>query len=60
MDLCDDNRFELIEKYKNRLIKYTNIEDSPDEMKVLNSIFFRLWQMGWLDILERVINEPME
>ena len=52
-DICGDNRFELIEKYKKKLIESTNIEDSPEEMKVLNDIFFRLWQMGWLDRLEK-------
>ena len=50
--ICNDNRFELIEKYRNRLIEATNIEDSPEEMKVLNDILFRFWQMGWLDKLE--------
>lgn len=48
-DLCDDNRFELIEKYKQELIESTNIETAPDEMKVLDDILFRFWQMGWLD-----------
>lgn len=52
-DLCTDNRFELIEKYKQKLIEDTNIEMSPDEMKVLDSILFRFWQMGWLDKLEQ-------
>ena len=52
-NICGDNRFELIEKYKKKLIESTNIEDSPEEMKVLNDIFFRLWQMGWLDRLEK-------
>lgn len=51
-DLCTDNRFELIEKYRQRLIEATNIETRPDEMKVLDSILFRFWQMGWLDRLE--------
>jgi hypothetical protein len=51
-----DNRFELIEKYKKKLIDSTNIETSEDEMKVLDSIMFRFWQMGWLDILERHYN----
>ena len=51
-DLCDDNRFELIEKYKKELIKATNIETAPDEMAVLDNILFRFWQMGWLDKLE--------
>ena len=27
----------------------TNIESSPDEMKVLDNMLFRCWQMGWLD-----------
>lgn len=47
--VCNDNRFELIEKAKQRLIKATNIETSPEEMKVLDSILFRFWQMGWLE-----------
>lgn len=51
-DLCTDNRFELIEKYKKKLIEATNIEDSQDEMNVLGDILFRFWQMGWLDRLE--------
>jgi len=50
--MCDDNRFELIEKYKQKLIKATNIETAKEEMKVLDSVLFRMWQMGWLDTLE--------
>ena len=52
-DKCTDNRFELIEKYKKKLIEATNIETAPDEMKVLDNILFRFWQMGWLDRLEQ-------
>lgn len=52
-DLCSDNRFELIEKYKQKLIEETNIESAPDEMKVLDNILFRFWQMDWLDKLEQ-------
>lgn len=48
---CNDNRFELIEHFRNRLIETTNIETSTDEMAVLNNILFRCWQMGWLDKL---------
>lgn len=44
----NDNRFELIKAAKKRLIEATNIESSPDEMKVLDNILFRMWQMGWL------------
>ena len=53
MEMCSGNRFELIEKYKRKLINSTNIETSPDEMEVLDSILFRCWQMGWLDSLEK-------
>lgn len=49
MNLCDDNRIRTIEKAKQALIKGTNIEDSPEEMKVLDSFLLRCWQMGWLD-----------
>ena len=52
-ETCPDNRFELIEKYKQRLIETTNIETETDEMKVIDSILFRFWQMGWLDKLEQ-------
>lgn len=46
--VCEDNRFEIIERYKNELISATNIEGSPEEMAVLDNILFRFWQMGWL------------
>ena len=52
-DVCTDNRFELIEKYKQKLIDGTNIEHSLDEMSVIDNILFRFWQMGWLDKLEQ-------
>jgi len=53
---CGDNRFELIKKYKDKLIESTNIEASPEEMLVLDDILFRMWQMGWLDSLEALEN----
>lgn len=52
-DICTDNRFELIEKYKKELIESTNITTSQDEMVVLDNLLFRFWQMGWLDKLEQ-------
>ena len=52
-DICTDNRFELIEKYKKELIESTNIETAQDEMAVLDDLLFRFWQMGWLDRLEQ-------
>ena len=45
---CGDDRFEIIEAAKKRLLKATNIESSPKEMEVLDSLLFRMWQMGWL------------
>ena len=49
---CGDNRFEIIQKAKDDIIQATNIQGSPDEMEVLDSILFRAWQMGWLDKYE--------
>lgn len=57
-DICLDNRFKLIEKYKKRLIEATNIETSPEEMAVLDTILFRFWQMGWLYRLEMPVPQP--
>lgn len=51
-ELCTDNRFELIEKYKAKLIEATNIECDTLDMAAIDSILFRFWQMGWLDKLE--------
>lgn len=47
-DVCGDNRFEIIEAYKKRLIEDTNIESRPEEMAVIDNILLRFWQMGWL------------
>ena len=48
-EICGDNRFEIIAKAKAHLLDATNIDTSPDEMKVLDNFLFRCWQMGWLD-----------
>ena len=47
-EICNDNRFEIIERAKEDILKNTNIEASNDEIKVLDSFLFRCWQMGWL------------
>ena len=52
--ICGDNRFEVIARAKEELISATNIEDSPDEMAVIDSILFRFGQMGWLDAKDKV------
>lgn len=59
-NLCGDNRFEIIQKAKDDLLASTNIEGSPDEVKVLDSILFRAWQMGWLDKYEPDYKERMK
>lgn len=51
-DLCGDNRFEIIEAYKKKLIEDTNIESCPEEMAVIDSILFRFWQMRWIPTQE--------
>ena len=48
-NICGDNRFKIISKAKEALIKSTNIETSTKEMEVLDNFLFRCWQMGWLD-----------
>lgn len=37
--MSGDNRFEIIHKVKEHLVKHTNIETQPEEMAVVNSIF---------------------
>ena len=48
MDMCGDNRFEVIERAKRDLLESTNIDTSPKEMEVIDNFLFRCWQMGWL------------
>lgn len=49
MSDCTGSEFEIIASAKQALLDSTNIESSPDEMKVLNDFLYRCWQMGWLD-----------
>lgn len=46
--VCGDDRLEVIAMAKADIIEHTNIESSPEEMAVLNSMLLRAWQMGWL------------
>jgi hypothetical protein len=57
---CGDNRFEIIKKAKDDIIQATNIQSDQDEMKVLNNLLFRAWQMGWLDKYETDYKERMK
>lgn len=43
-----ENRFDVIKRAKSAILEETNIARSEDEMKVLDNILFRAWQMGWL------------
>lgn len=45
-ECCDDGRFEEIEKLKKYFLENTNIYDSKEEMAVLDSMCFRMWQSG--------------
>lgn len=45
----DDDREKNIKKVKRTLINSTNIEDSPEEMKQLHNILFRLDQCGFFE-----------
>ena len=56
MSYCVDNRFAIIKLAKEDLIKSTNIESSKEEMKVIDNILYRCWQMGWLKKYENIIN----
>ncbi len=62
-DVCGDDRFEMIGCAKDELFEFTNINDSPEEVAVLDSILFRCWQMGWLDQLrdtpEQAVAAPL-
>ena len=48
--VCGDNRFEIIAKVKEHLIKATNIESQPKELEQLDNILFRLWQLGYFNL----------
>lgn len=52
-DICGDNRFHVIKKAKELLVEQTNIESNLSEMAVIDNILFRCWQMGWLEKVEK-------
>lgn len=58
--ICCDNRFKIIEKARQYILENTNIESSPDEMRVLGSFLFRCWQMGWLEQFNDEDTDPYE
>lgn len=57
-EVCTDDRFNIINNAKKRLLDATNIDSSPDEMAVLDNILFRMWQMGWLPKINDNVNHP--
>lgn len=60
-DVCGDNRFEIIAKVKEHLLKASNIEMYPEELKQVDNILFRLWQLGYFNQSElEKENEELE
>lgn len=59
-DTCGDSRDKIIAKAKETLLNYTNIEDSPDEIKVLDNFLLRCWQMGWLNSIDGSLEAEIE
>lgn len=53
MEMCTDGRFKIIAKAKKDILETTNINTSPEEMKVLDNFLMRCWQMGWLKMYEQ-------
>lgn len=51
-EVCTDDRFEMIERVKQRLMQKTNIETCQAEMQVIDDILFRFWQLGWLQLID--------
>ena len=49
MEVCGDNRFDIIRKAREHMLDATNIDTSPKEMEVLDTFLYRCWQMGWLE-----------
>lgn len=59
-EICNDARFEMIARIKKVLILNTNIETRKEEMDVIDSILFRLWQMGWLEIIDKNLSKQSD
>lgn len=59
-EVCSDNRYEVLNIAKKKIIDGTNIESSPDEMKVLDQFLFRCWQMGWLRDIEQELDNKIK
>ena len=47
--VCGDDRFEVIAKVKEHLIKSTNIEMQSEELAQVDNILFRLWQLNYFN-----------
>ena len=59
-NICEDNRFEIIEKAKKILVNATNIELSKKEIKVLTNILFRMWQVCLINEEKLEINKSQK
>lgn len=51
-DVCTDERFDMIARVKSELIRSTNIKTDKKEMEVIDSILYRFWQKGWLQLID--------
>lgn len=51
-DVCTDERFSMIARVKSELMRSTNIETDKKEMEVIDSILYRFWQKGWLQLID--------
>lgn len=50
-NVCTDDRFSMIARVKGELMRSTNIETDKKEMAVIDSILYRFWQLGWLELI---------
>lgn len=57
VELCNDDRYEVIEKAKKQLLEQSKIKASPNELAVLDAFLFKCWQFGWLDAYRKVTDE---
>lgn len=57
---CGDNRFEVVTKAKEDLLKRTDIASHHAEMAVLNNFLMYCYQMGWLSQYDPICKVPKD
>lgn len=58
VELCNDDRYVVIEKAKKQLLEQSKIKAGPNELAVLDAFLFKCWQFGWLDAYRKAKDEP--